>query len=319
MKALLKVFRMTICGSVIVTALLAPVQTATAQQTTLAKAGAKVSHKPILFEVQAPAENGKGPGKKAVKAYLFVTTQFAKADFYPLALAVRKAYKASDTVVVEADVSNTENNSEYAEKLSYTAPDKLENHLNSSTWQTLTEMTGTASAQFQRYTPALVAMGLTISVAQQLGYETRYNLDLHFIQQARKDKKSVVELEGVGFQTDVLAALSDAEGDAMLALTLETFRKGEVKAELGRRVDAWKNGDLNSLVKIVRESAERDIGSKKLMQALSDDRNPFLLEKMSKMMREEKKLFIVLGPSRFGGDASILELLRNRGFSVKAL
>lgn len=280
---------------------------------------AKVAQKPILFEIQAPVPSDQTPSKKSIKAYLFATIHVAKADFYPLPLSVRKAYKAADTVVVEADVSNTENSSEIVEKLSYTAPDKLENHLTPSTWQTLAQMTGAASAQFQRYTPVMVAMGLTISVAQQLGYEQNQGLDLHFIQQARKDKKNVIELEGASFQTDVLAALSDAEGDAMLASTLETFRKGEVKAELARMVDAWKSGDLEKLSKIMREAGQRDAGSQKLMKALMDDRNPIMVDKIMKMMREEKKLFVVLGAGHFAGEASILEILRQRGFSVKAV
>ncbi|WMW80583.1 TraB/GumN family protein [Undibacterium cyanobacteriorum] len=279
----------------------------------------KIAQKPILFEIQAPALADQTPSKKPVKAYLFATIHVAKADFYPLPLVVRKAYKAADTVVVEADVSNTENSSEVVEKLSYTPPDKLENHLNPSTWQTLAQMTGAASAQFQRYTPVMVAMGLTISVAQQLGYEQNQGLDLHFIQQARKDKKNLIELEGVSFQTDVLAALSDAEGDAMLASTLETFRKGEVQAELARMVAAWKSGDLESLSKIMREAGQRDAGSQKLMRVLMDERNPIMVDKIMKMMREEKKLFVVLGAGHFAGEASILEILRQRGFSVKAV
>ena len=279
----------------------------------------KVVQKPILFEIQLPVPDGEAKPKKAIKAYVLASIHVAKADFYPLPASVRKAYKAADTLVVEADVTNQENNSEIVEKLSYIAPDKLENHLTPNTWQMLTQMTGAASAQFQRYAPSMVAMGLTISVAQQLGYEPSFGLDLHFINQARKDKKTIYELEGLGFQTDVLAALSDAEGDAMLASTLETFRKGEVKAELNRMVEAWKAGDLEKLSKIMRDAGNRDIGSQKLMKALMDDRNPLMVEKITKMMREEKKLFVVLGAGHFAGEASILDILRQRGFSVKAL
>ena len=58
----------------------------------------------------------------------------------------------------------------------------------------------------------MVAMGLTISVAQQLGYEPRTR-DLRLILSSikrEKDKRPFTELEDLGFQTDVLAALSDA-------------------------------------------------------------------------------------------------------------
>ena len=38
----------------------------------------------------------------------------------------------------------------------------------------------------------MVAMGLTINVAQQLGYEPRQGLDLYFITLAKKDKRTLL-------------------------------------------------------------------------------------------------------------------------------
>ena len=275
--------------------------------------------KPILFEIQLPKAEHTSDGKNQPKAYIFASIHIAKADFYPLPAVVSRAYKLSDTVVVEADISKSELNNDMVKKLSYSAPDKLENHLSPSTWKTLVELTGEVSTQFQPYAATMVAMGLTINVAQQLGYEPRQGLDLYFITLAKKDKKAITELEGVGFQTDVLAALSDAESDAMLASTLETFKKGQVQIELNKIAATWKAGDLKALSKILRDAGNRDIGSQKLMKALIDDRNPVMVEKITKMMREEKKLFVVLGAGHFAGEASILDLLRQRGFSVKAL
>lgn len=276
--------------------------------------------KGLLYEIQLPSTALHSMDKKKVtKVYLFGSIHIAKADFYPMSAAVVNAYKAADTVVVEADVSNTETSSEIVEKLSYSAPDKLEAHLTPATWDLLTSVAGANSQQFQRFKPVMVAMGLTISVGQQLGFEPAQGIDLHFIQRSRKDKKELFELEGVGFQGSVLAELTDAEGDALLASALEGFRKGEAQKELNHIADSWKQADALALSKILRDAGNRDAGSQALMKRLMDDRNSLIADKLGKLVAEGKKLFIVLGAGHLAGENNILELMQKQGWKVKQI
>ncbi len=299
--------------------ILAPSQAAPVE-TTVNKISAPSKVKGLLYEIQIPiAPTKPGEKKKITKAHLFASIHIAKADFYPLSAPVLRAYKESNTVVVEADVSNTDNSSEIVEKLSYVAPDKLESHLTPATWEILTSMTGRNVEQFQRFKPVMVAMGLTINVGQQLGFEPAQGLDLHFINLSRKDKKELVELEGVSYQSSVLAELSDAEGDALLASTLETVRKGEAQKELNRIADTWKQADAVALGKILREAGNRDAGSQMLMKRLMDDRNQVILDKITKMAAEGKKLFVVLGAGHLAGENSILELMQKQAWQVKQI
>lgn len=274
--------------------------------------------KGLLYEIQLPAAKANSK-KKNNKFYMFGSIHIAKADFYPMSPAVLKAYKESDTVAVEADVSNTETSSEIVGKLSYAAPDKLETHLSPATWELLKSMAGANIEQFQRYKPVMVAMGLTISVGQQIGYEPSQGIDLHFIIQSRQDKKALVELEGVPFQGNVLGDLNDAEGDAILASALDSVRKGEAQKELNRIADSWKRADAGTLGQILREAGNRDVGSQALMKRLMDDRNAPIAEKIAKLIADGKKLFVVLGAGHLAGENNILKLMQDQGWQVKQI
>ena len=73
-----------------------------------------------------------------------------------------------------------------------------------------TTTTTIESAVRERYAKASQAHEVCLCVPSQ-GYDPKYGVDLHFIDQARADRKKVVELESVEFQARTLGGLSDAD------------------------------------------------------------------------------------------------------------
>jgi len=275
----------------------------------------------LLYEIRLPQDLQKSSKatSKQVVAYLYGTIHIAKANFYPLSTVVRKAYAQADTIVIEADTSDEASNRSVISKLSYAAGDKLQNHLTPATWSTLTSMTAESIEQFQFYKPVLVAMGLTVSAGMQLGYDPAHVLDRHFILAAKKDKKNLVELESVQYQADVLANLSDEEGDAVLANTLNSFKNGEISKEFNRMSDAWRTGDAERLAQIFVDASNRDIGSKKMTQKLMDERNPGMATKIQDLMLAGKKLFIVMGSGHLAGENNLIALLKQQGLQIQQI
>lgn len=268
----------------------------------------------LLFEItQADAT------KSLKKSYLFASIHVAKADFYPLSMPVQNAYRQSDTVAVEADSSDDAASKSVVAKLSYVAPDKLQSHISPVTWDLLQSMTGSAVEQFQTYTPIMVAMGLTVSVGMQLGYDPAQGLDLHFIHASKRDKKPLLELEGLAFQAEVLASLSDEEGNAALGSTLNSFRQGEVAKELNRIAAAWKAADVQGLAKILIDAGNRDEGAKKLMKSLMEERNANIAEKILAQINAGKSLFAVVAAGHLAGENNLIEALQQQGLQVKQI
>lgn len=271
----------------------------------------------VLYELSLPlAKTGKSTTGKTT-AYLFAGIHIAKKDFYPLAKVVEQSYAKADTLVVETDITDENANRAIIGNLSYIAPDRLEHHLSTGTWDTLRDMTGQSLEQFQFYKPILVAMGLTVSASMQLGFDPEQGLDLHFIKAAQKDKKNIVELDGVAVQAEVLNGLSDEEGDAILTTTLNSFKNGGIKQEFQRLSNAWRAGDADKLAEIFLAAANKDPGSKKITQKLIDERNPDKAKKIVDLMSQGKKLFIVVGAGHLAGDNHLIKQLQQQGLQVQ--
>ncbi|MBR7791099.1 TraB/GumN family protein [Undibacterium sp. FT147W] len=252
-------------------------------------------------------------------AYLFGSFHLAKASFYPLPAAVQSAYQQADTVAVEVDASDPQFSRKMMPLLSYTAPDKLENHVQKATWESMQKLLGASAAQFQSLKPAMVATGLMIGIVAQQGYDPAQGVDLHFIKRAKKDGKQLVELESLEFQARMLGGLSDEDGDAMLSMTLQSLSNGDAVRDTAQMVQAWKAGDAEALATMLEETANKDAGSRKLMKLLLDDRNPAMAEQIVALMNAGKKVMIVVGAGHVTGKNSITDLLRQRGLQVRQM
>lgn len=263
----------------------------------------------LLFEISSGGNT----------AYLFGSIHLAKADFYPLSPAVQGAYQQAGTVAVEADVSNAEAGRNAQPLMRYVAPDKLQAHLSKATWQRLESVAGSSLGQFQDFKAAVVAMGLTLGAFAGQGYDPAYGIDLHFITRAKADKKNLIELESIAFQASVLAGLSDEEGDALLRQTLDAFGNGEALDEANSMIAMWKSGDAAGLATLFEHAANKDAGSKKLMKLLLDDRNPGMTQKITRLLAQASKAFIVVGAGHLTGTNSIIDLLQKQGVQVRQI
>jgi uncharacterized protein len=253
------------------------------------------------------------------RIYLFGSIHLAKADFYPLPAAVEAAYRQADTLAVEADPTDPAATEKAMPLLTYAAPDKLENHLSEQTWHQLKAMTGPAVESFQTLRPATLTMAFTLQFFAQKGYEPKYGVDLHFIHQAKADRKKLLEFEGMEFQAGVLGGLSDADGDAMVGEMLRGLRSGALQLEAEAMIDAWKYGNAPRLADVLRDAANKDDGSKKIMKRLLEDRNVGMAQKIMRLLKAGEKAFIVVGAGHMVGENSIVQILRQQGFQVRQI
>ena len=263
----------------------------------------------LLFEIKS--------GDKT--AFLFGSIHIAKPEFYPMSPKVEAAYKAADTVMVEADTTDTQAMQAMLPKLMYTAPDKLQNHLTPATWTEFQSLFGPAAEQLQNLKPFLVLSAITIQVAAQLGYSPEEGIDLHFIKRSKEDKKTLLELESLTFQANIMGSLSDEEGNSLIASLVDSIKKREIASDLNNLVDAWKAADADAIAKLFIESGNKDAGSKRITKMLLDDRNEGMANKINQTMASGKKLFVVVGAGHLAGEKSVIDLLKKQGLEVKQI
>ena len=263
----------------------------------------------LLFEIKS----------KLNTVYVFGSIHLAKASFYPLSTQVEQAYAQAATVAVEADVTDTEASKNALPLMSYVRPDKLQNHLSPATWQSLYTFTGPAVEQLQGFKPAVAAMGIGLGLFVQQGYEPAYGIDLHFIHRAKVDKKKLLELESLAFQASVLGDLTDEEGDALLKESLDALRNGDAVRDAEHMITMWQAGDALGLAALFTEAKNKDVGTKKLMKLLLDDRNVGMAQKINRLLIDGEKAFVVVGAGHLTGANSIIGLLQKQGVQVRQL
>ena len=251
--------------------------------------------------------------------YVFGSIHLAKASFYPLSTQVEQAYAQAATVAVEADVTDAVASKNALPLLSYVSPDKIQNHLSATTWQSLQAFAGPAVEQLQGFKPAVAAMGITLGVFAQQGYDPAYGIDLHFIHRAKADKKKLLELESLAFQAGVLGGLTDQEGDALINQSLEALRNGEAVRDAERMIAMWQVGDALGLAGLFTEATNKDAGTQKLMKLLLDDRNVGMAQKISRLLLAGEKAFVVVGAGHLTGTNSIIDLLQKQDVQVRQL
>jgi uncharacterized protein YbaP (TraB family) len=113
--------------------------------------------------------------------------------------------------------------------------------------------------------------------------------------------------------------LTDEEGDSMLKQTLEAFANGEALRDAESMIAMWKSGDAKGLAKIFEDAASKDAGSKRLMQLLLDQRNVGMTQKITRMLADGNKAFVVVGAGHLTGVNSIIDLLRKQSVQVRQL
>ena len=251
--------------------------------------------------------------------YLFGSIHLAKANFYPLSPQIEQAYAQAEIVAVEADVTDAIAIQNAMPMMRYASPDKLQNHLTPTTWQRLQGVTGPAAEQLQDFKPAVAAMGVSLGVFAQQGYDPAFGIDLHFINRAKADKKKLVELESIAFQAGVLGSLTDEEGDALLNQSLGALSNGEALRDAERMMAMWRASDAAGLAALFIEAAKKDPGTKKLMKLLLDDRNVAMAQKIHRMLVDGNKVFVVVGAGHLAGANSIIDLLQKQGVQVRQL
>ena len=271
-----------------------------------ADASAKSATRGLLFEIKS--------GDKV--AYLFGSIHIAKADFYPMSPKVEAAYSQADTVAVEADTTDMNAVQAVMPKMMYAAPDKLENHLTPAPWANFKAMFGPSSEQMQGLKPFTITSAIAVQMGMQMGFDPAHGIDNHFIKRSKTDKKTLVELESLDFQADIIGGLNDEESDALISSLIDGMKKGEMMKEFQNIVTSWNDADTIAIAKVFEESANKNVGSKRIMKMLMDDRNEGMVAKINDMMKAGKKLFVVVGAGHLAGKKSVVDLLKKQGLEV---
>ena len=135
-----------------------------------------------------------------------------------------------------------------------------------------------------------------------------------FVKMAKAENKEVFGLETVAEQFGALDKMGmKKQADLMLVKMIENWEEG--KQTLKQMITDYKNQDVEALLEDMSKSKSSDAN---FQEELWVTRNKNWISKI-KTISKEKPTFFAVGAGHLGGKKGVIALLRNEGFTVKAV
>lgn len=164
-----------------------------------------------------------------------------------------------------------------------------------------------------RFDVWFVALSLTAMAMREIGFATEYGVEQYVYAQARAMGKTVLGLETIDDQIEVFSGLSRSQQIALLEQAVGELEGGNAK--MTQLVDAWREGRLDAL----REGLLEDFDAfPTLYRRLIVERNRAWADRLSTFAQSNARTLVVVGALHIVGDDSLIQMLRERGFSARA-
>jgi len=272
-----------------------------------------------LTSNQLLADNGQPDlwrvEKNGNTSYLFGSIHLGSPDMYPLSDAVYKAYEITNHLMVEIDLKPEDEAKmiPLVQKYGLNSTVPLEKRLSPeglALYKQACTKKSLPCQQFSSYQAWFLSVQLSLMSMQKLGYQNELGIDKHFLKKAHQTKRNVISLETAESQFKLLGGFDQQQQESMLMQSLQMRKEGFVGL-----FDAWKSGNDDAMLTMFQADFEQS-GAKEMYNALFDDRNINMAKKISKNIKANRSLFVVVGAGHIIGENGIVELLRKEGFKL---
>lgn len=252
--------------------------------------------------------------------YLQGSIHLLSKDAYPLPRQIENAFKASQQIVLEVDLTVM---SDPDKQLEIVLKGMLPNHqtldsiLSPKTLkkaETCARTIGMPMMAFKHYKPWMFVMALTAVRLEQLGFSPENGLDWHFYRRATEAKKPVIGLETIDEQLSLLDEMAGTDQDAFVWQSLEDFT--DIEKEMTTIVTAWRTGDINALAQSLLGNLKK---YPNVHKRLIRDRNTTWMKHIETIMQGGVTSMIVVGAGHLPGPDGLIALLKDRGYTVEQL
>ena len=194
--------------------------------------------------------------------YLLGTIHLVRPDFYPLPRGIEEAFNLSNKLVVEVDITRTDQAAlgrlVMAHGIDNSTPDSLFKKLEPETLSLLKDYIETknlSTRMFGQMQPWLASLTISQMELQRLGFDAESGIDKHFLRKAHKEGMEVLALESEESQISLFSSLSPALQGKMLKLTLTDMKN--LDDDASDMIKAWKTGDDKKMAELVEKSVRQ--------------------------------------------------------------
>jgi uncharacterized protein YbaP (TraB family) len=153
----------------------------------------------------------------------------------------------------------------------------------------------------ERFEPWFLSVTLLDQGMRQFGFQAERGVEQYVLNQARRTGKEIVGLESLEFQIGIFDSLPPAQQQAMLEQTLAEL--DEAQAVLDTMVDAWRNGELESLSAELLDDFDDFPG---LYDTLVTKRNQSWVPTLERLLADGQRHLVVVGALHLVGPDSVI-------------
>lgn len=177
----------------------------------------------------------------------------------------------------------------------------------------LLHLYGMSLDQVAMFKPWFVSLLMTSLTMQKAGFQADYGVDMQLDKRAKQAGKPVIGLEGVDLQLHLFDNLSAAQQERMLVAS-----KGPdaAVAEMTSLKDAWLAGDAARLDSMLNASAEM---SPEMLDVMVVRRNRSWIPEIESLIKGKTDALVVVGAAHLVGKTGIVQMLRDKGYTVEQI
>jgi uncharacterized protein len=255
--------------------------------------------------------------------YLLGSIHFLNSRHYPLHASIESAFNKSDVLAVEADISGSAGMSAATSAVyqamyqdGRTLKDDVSGRTLDMVKKKLADM-NMASDYMMKFKPWFVAMTILQYQLAKLGYNADAGVDKYFLDRAAQSGMPVKELEGVNFQLNLFNSFSRTENEHFLLSTIVSTN--QMQTQVTKMINAWLAGDASTMHQNNTGYLSRYPELVPMYKKLNDDRNVTMTQKIEGYLNSNKTHFVVVGAAHLAGPNGIVNILRNKGYTVTQL
>jgi uncharacterized protein YbaP (TraB family) len=276
--------------------------------TMLAASGSQARDQHVLWTVEGQRNT----------IYLLGSIHVLRPGDGGLPLAAERAYEDAEQLVMEIDLDDAAADpSAMLATMQQAAllPDgKTLRGVLGADYESIRERAGQSGldlAMLDRFAPWFVATLLLQMELAKRGFAPELGIEARLASRAGGDGKPIQGLETAEQQFAVLSGLPLAEQKRFLLMTLE--ESTQLDAQVDELVGAWQAGDTDALARMLSDEFE---DFPELYRPLTEDRNRAWVEQLDDLLDDRDDYLVVVGALHLVGRNSVVDLLRQRGYTV---
>ena len=249
--------------------------------------------------------------------YLLGSIHVLRPSDYPLPAVVQDAYRNAASLVMEINLADIDAEQVQAQMLaSALLPEgkSLPQVMGQSRYaraQSLTRDLGFELSTFDLFAPWFTAEAISQLQLAQIGFEPQAGVEMHFLDLARADGKTVSGLETVHDQIALFESMSmDAQVQYLMS-SLEQAR--DLPKEVDGMVHAWQRGDTNWFESQLKSELGNDPA---VYQSLVIARNRKWIARIETLLADDKNYLVIVGTAHLVGRDSVIDLLKRDGIGA---